>query len=59
MQCEFCSKEAKYEVTFYDGKIKYLCEEHFENVFRDCNDEISYINQLKRTVRFSYSIRGE
>jgi hypothetical protein len=59
MQCNFCSKEATYEVTFYDGKITYLCEEHYKNISQDYEDEISYVNQLKRTVRFSYSIRGE
>jgi hypothetical protein len=59
MQCEFCPKEAKYEVTFYDGTIAHLCEEHFKNVFEEYNDEISYVNKLARVVRFSYSIRGE
>jgi hypothetical protein len=56
MKCELCEKDAKYEVTFFDGQIAYLCEEHFKNVFQEYNDEISYISQLERTVRFSYEV---
>jgi hypothetical protein len=56
IKCELCEKDAKYEVTFYDGTIAHLCEEHFKNVFQEYNDEISYISQLERTVRFSYEV---
>jgi ribosome-binding protein aMBF1 (putative translation factor) len=58
MKCELCSREAKYEVTFYDGTIAHLCEEHYKIISQEYNDEISYANEMsKRILRFS--IRGE
>jgi len=46
MKCELCEKDAKYEVVFFDGQISSLCEECFERILREYEEEISCVEVM-------------
>jgi ribosome-binding protein aMBF1 (putative translation factor) len=50
IKCELCGKDVKYQVYFYDGQIAYLCEECFERIFREYEEEISCVEVMSNAA---------